>query len=215
MIGSADNSTATSPMTAAPASLGPSQVQARAWNLMDWPRSIWLFLALVAVFYAPTIADAAHVWLTNDSNGHGILIFPVAFGMLWLQKDALGQVRRRPSLWGVPLLACGLLLKMGADIMQLRYIAMWSLVPTLAGGVWLLGGQDLWRLVRYPIWFLLFAGPLPNRIMYPLTVWIQNVSTVGAADLMSILGYPLLRHGNLIQISRNRPGSGGSMQRLP
>ena len=119
--------------------------------------------------------------------------------MLWLQQDALRKAIRQPSAWGVPLLALGLLLKLGADVMQLRYIAIWSLVPTLAGGVWLLGGRDFWRLTRFPICFLLFAGSLPNSIIYPLTVWVQGVSTAGAANLMSFLGYPLIRHGNLIE----------------
>ena len=179
----------------------PAQAASRPLieRLMEWPSPAWLFLLLVAVCYANTLVAQAQIWFKSDSESHGIFIFPVAAGMLWLQQDALRTATRRPSAWGVPLLALGLLLKLGADVMQLRYIALWSLVLTLAGGVWLLAGRDFWRLTRFPICFLLFAGSLPNSIIYPLTVWVQGVSTVGAADLMSFLGYPLLRHGNLIE----------------
>ncbi len=182
----------------APAPAQPS-IRSLSERLMEWPRPAWLFLLLVALCYANTLVTQAQIWLKSDSESHGVFIFPVAAGMLWLQQDALRQSVRRPSAWGVPLLALGLLLKLGADVMQLRYIALWSLVPTLAGGVWLLGGRDFWRLTRFPICFLLFAGSVPNSIIYPLTVWVQGVSTAGAADLMSFLGYPLIRHGNLIE----------------
>ncbi len=161
---------------------------------------MYLFLAGVALVYAPIILDAAHQWLTNDSYAHGIFIFPVSIFLLWMGKDKIQAAPRRPEAWGLVLILVGLLGAMGSYLLQIKYIGMWSLIPTLAGGIFALHGRQLWRTVQFSVWFLLFAAPIPNSFLGPLTGQIQGYSSTGAAMIMSTLGYPVIQHANVLQV---------------
>ena len=117
-----------------------------------------------------------------------------------MRRDQIKAAERRPEAWGLALLAFGVGLGMTCFLLQVKYIGMYSLVPTLAGGILALHGRQLWRLVQFPVWFLLFAAPLPNVVLGHLTGTIQGFSTLGASEGMGLLGCPVLRHGNVIQV---------------
>ena len=163
-----------------------------------WPAL--LFAVGVLALYAPTLIDAAQQWMTNDNYSHGVFIFPLCAFLLWLRRDDLRRATIRPSAWGLPLLGAGVLLQSFSYLLQVNYVGMWSLALTLAGGVLMVFGPALLRLVRFPLMFSLLANPLPHSLLAGMTVWIQSASTVGAADLMSLLGFTLVRTGNVIQV---------------
>ncbi len=167
---------------------------------LAWPAAMWLFLAGVALVYAPIILDAAKQWIANDNYAHGFFIFPVSIGLLWIRRDRIMDAERRPEAWGLLLVAAGLLGAMGSYLLQIKYIGMWSLIPTLAGGIFALHGRALWRTVQFSVWFLLFAAPIPNSFLGPLTGQIQGISCTGAAMIMSTLGYPVIQHANVLEV---------------
>lgn len=165
-----------------------------------WPGAMWAFLAGVALVYAPIISNAAVQWMTNDSYAHGFFIFPVSLFLLWMQKEKIQAAPRRPEAWGLLLIAAGLAGAIGSDVLEIKYIGMWSLIPTLAGGIFALHGRQLWKVVQFPVWFLLFAAPIPNSFLGPVTGQIQWYSTTGAAFIMSTLGYPVIQQVNVLQV---------------
>jgi exosortase len=166
-----------------------------------WSR--WLplvFAAGVLALYAPTLAVAAHEWMINDNYAHGIFIFPLCAFLLWLRRDELRRVERRPSAWGLLPLTVGLIVQCLSYVLQIKYIGMWSLALTLTGGVLVVYGSAMLPLVRFVILFSLLAYPLPHSVLNGMTTRIQSASTEGATVLMSGLGYPLLKQGNVIQV---------------
>ncbi len=105
-----------------------------------------------------------------------------------------------PTAWGLLPLVAGLLVQSLSYILQMKYVGMWSLALTLTGGVLLLYGAGLLAIVRFTLAFSLLANPLPHSVLNAMTLWIQSASTTGAASLMSLLGFTLIRHGNVIQV---------------
>lgn len=167
---------------------------------LAWPAAMWLFLAGAALVYAPIVLDAAKQWIANDNYAHGFFIFPVSTGLLWMRRDRIAAAERRPEAWGVLLVIAGLLGAMGSYLLQIKYIGMWSLIPTLAGGIFALHGRNLWKTTQFSVWFLLFAAPIPNSFLGPLTGQIQGISCTGAALIMSTLGYPVIQHANVLEV---------------
>ncbi len=167
---------------------------------LAWPVLMWVFLAGVALVYAPIILDAAKQWISNDNYAHGFFIFPVSIGLLWMRRDRIRTAERRPEAWGLLLVIAGLLGAMGSYLLQIKYIGMWSLIPTLAGGIIALHGRNLWKVTQFSVWFLLFAAPIPNSFLGPLTGQIQGISCTGAAMIMSTLGYPVIQHANVLEV---------------
>ena len=171
---------------------------------LDWAALPWLsllFLLGIAVLYAPTLVETARLhWFASDDSAHGIFILPLSGFLLWVQRDRLARSGCKPAWWGLLLVAAGLLVQCGSYLLQLKYLGMWSLVITLAGAALVLRGWEFFRIASFPIGFLLFAAPVPHSLITSLTHLIQGVSVEGATALMSLLGYPLLRHTNVIEI---------------
>ena len=166
-----------------------------------WERWLPLVFAVgVLALYAPTLAKAVQEWEINDNYAHGFFIFPLCAFLLWLRRDDLRQVERRPSAWGFLPLVVGVVLQSLSYTLQLRYIGIWTLPLTLVGGVLVLYGPAMLPLVRFAILFSFLAYPLPHSLLNGMTVKIQSASTDGATGLMSALGYPLIKQGNVIQV---------------
>src|SRR5262249_31408657 len=66
--------------------------------------------ALVWAFWT-TLADLVQTWNTNPQYSHGFLVPLFAAYLLWARRDRL-PAAFQPSLWGVPLLALGLALRL-------------------------------------------------------------------------------------------------------
>ncbi|MGI4788514.1 MAG: exosortase/archaeosortase family protein [Janthinobacterium lividum] len=169
-------------------------------SLLTWPGAMWLFLVGVAVVYAPIILSAAGQWISNDNYAHGFFIFPISIFLLWMRKDQIQAAEHKPEILGLLLIPLGLIGAMASYLLQIKYIGMWSLIPTLTGGILVLHGRQLWKTVQFSVWFLLFAAPIPNSFLGPLTGGIQGLSTTGAEQIMATLGYPVLQHANVLQV---------------
>ncbi|HEV2471963.1 MAG TPA: exosortase/archaeosortase family protein, partial [Chthonomonadales bacterium] len=101
---------------------------------------------------------------------------------------------------GLVIMCCGLLVELVVHLLKLKYLGMWSFVAVVSGGVLALHGVEVWPIVRFPVLYMLAAGPLPSLIYGRPSGFIQRVSTFGAAETMQTLGYTLVRTGNYISI---------------
>ena len=176
-----------------------AQELAGGWEaLKKAPRGVLLLTAVLVALYAPVVAEAAKIWVTDDNQAHGVFIFPIALFLLWMLRREIRAARPEPAPIGVWLLGFGLLIQTAAWLLGIKWFPMLSLIPVIAGAVLALHGKNLWRVVAFPVCFLFFAAPLPDTIILPLSTQVQNQSTTGSVVLMSSLGYPLIQTGNRI-----------------
>jgi exosortase len=167
-----------------------------------WPRATQLFLIALCALYAPTLAESAHAWLHDEYQAHGVFIIPVSLFLLWLRREDLAQAKLRPAAWGLLLLALGLFVQMGSRLLQVQTqcFGIWSLVLALYGAILILHGPDLWQVVRFPVLFLMLAGGIPGKIILPLSLRLQMISSTGAVGLMKMIGLPVYQEGNVIGV---------------
>lgn len=167
-------------------------------SILAWPWPAKLFALALVTLYAPVVAEVSAVWLKDDSQAHGLFIFPVALFLIWALRHEIRLAPRSPSAWGLAPLAFGLLLETGSYLLRIKFLPMISLVPVLAGGILILHGRELWKVVRFVVLFLIFAAPMPDIVTRPTSMHVQGVSTTGAVTVMGALGYPLIQTGNRI-----------------
>jgi len=165
-----------------------------------WPLVLHLYALAFIALYAQILWETAQAWFTNDSYSHGVFIFPIVAWLLWIQRDRIRQAAVRPSAWGLAPLGLGLLLQVAGYCLNVKFLAMISLIPALAGSLLLLRGRETWERMRFAIYYLAFAAPWPTVLLNPPSNWIKSVSTTGSVLIMRTLGYPILQMGNIIEI---------------
>lgn len=156
--------------------------------------------ALFVILFLPVLRDILPMWLTDEQAGHCLFILPIAIGLLWLRRAELAAAPRDPKPIGLPIMMIGLMSETFAYLMRVHFLEVWSFVPILVGFVLLFYGPNVLQIAKFSILLVFLLMPLPTVIFKPLSLWIRAASTVGATWIVDILGYPVLRTGNIIQI---------------
>jgi exosortase len=158
-------------------------------------------LAALTWAYWTTLTRLAQAWSTNSSYSHGWLVPLFAGFLLWHRRGLLDAGRLRPSLFGLPLLALGLAMRLVGTYYFFAWLDPLSLLPVSAGIVLLVGG---WHGLRWA-WpasvFLFFMIPLPFSLSGQLALPLQHLATVCSTYLMQLLGLPALAEGNTILLN--------------
>ena len=167
-------------------------------------RKLWQSLALsfVIIFtYATVLVKLLHDWWNDENYSHGLLIPFIIGYILWTQRDKFARAQVRSSeLLGGAAVVLGLFgLWVGVAGAEL-YTQRLSLILLLAGMVVYFWGLALLKLLVVPFGLLFLAMPIPaiifNKIAFPLQLFASRC----AVWSMSMLGIPVLRQGNIIEL---------------
>lgn len=164
----------------------------------------WRAIALVSVIlftYAAVLVKLSSHWWSDENYSHGLLIPFVIGYILWLQRDKFATEPARPSvlLGGLAVALALFVLWTGVAGAEL-YMQRMSLVLLAAGTVLYFGGLRFLRLILVPLALLILAIPIPeivfNKIAFPLQLFASRC----AVWSMNVLGIPVLRQGNVIEL---------------
>lgn len=148
-------------------------------------------LALLGVLFYDVFAGIVSTWARSETYAHGFLIPPLVLWLLWRRRDALHATTLRPDWRALALLALlgfvWLLGSLAAVVIAQQY-AVVAMVPAL---IWLLGGRDLVRAWRFPLFFLLLAVPVGAFLVPPL----MHFTADSAVNLLRLTGIPVYREG--------------------
>jgi exosortase A len=168
------------------------------------PRSGWLLpgvltlgilLILAAVFW-PTLYSMIEIWDRSETFTHGYLIFPISAWLIWRQRDVLAQVKPRPDLRGLILLAAAGAGWLLADAGSVNVIAQYALIVMLIAAVWTLLGWAFVRAAFFPLMFLFFAVPVGEFLIQPL----MGVTADFTVAMLQATGIPVYREGTFFSI---------------
>lgn len=167
-------------------------------------RHYWRAFAIafaILFTYAAVLVKLSRDWWVDENYSHGLLVpFIIGF-ILWLQRDKFAAEPARPSvlLGGLAVAFSLFALWTGVAGAEL-YTQRMSLVLLLAGTVVYFFGLGFLRLMLVPLGLLILAIPIPaiifNKIAFPLQLFASRC----AVWSMSMLGIPVLRQGNVIEL---------------
>jgi len=170
--------------------------------LFVWFAVAVLVACLLGGYWEPTIKNLWRIWMRSDEFSSGLLVPFLAGYVLWSRRKGLAGIRIQPCILG------GLALFMLAQGMRLA--GLWlmyssaeriSLVLTvIAIVVLLLGWRLAWRIWAVLL-YLFFMLPLPNRVQLWITQPLQQVATKSAVFGLEMLGYDVIREGNVINLN--------------
>jgi exosortase len=160
-------------------------------------------LGLTLLFsYWTTLGDMAERWWRDPQYSHGFLVPGFAALILWFRRSKLAGVVPQTSWWGLVFLAAGLALRLAGGAMDVYSVDSFSLLPTLAGLVLLLGGRKVFAWAWPAIAFLAFMLPMPFSLETALGRPLRHVATVSSTYVLQTIGFPALAEGNVIHIDQ-------------
>lgn len=163
-------------------------------------RPVLLLSLLLTLLYHGIAVKLVSDWYNLPDFSHGFLIPFFAAFLLWDKRRELRSTPIAPSWAGVTLVALGLfellLGLLGADL----FLQRTSFVLLVAGLIWTLLGKAMLGRVKFVLFVLLLAIPLPTILFNQITFPLQLLASRFASDLLPLAGVPVLRDGNIIQL---------------
>ena len=157
----------------------------------------------ILIAYVPTVSDLIDGPWQTEQEGHGPLIIAASLWLVVAVARALKDDREAgpAPVLGWAILLVGLVLMFLARIQQGVLAAEFvSLILVITGSVFITGGWPLFRVLAFPIGFLVFAIPMPDWLIdgatVPLKVFISDI----VARVLYALGFPVAQNGVMIMI---------------
>jgi len=167
-------------------------------------KKLWQGIAIgfaIAFAYATVMAKLVRDWWNDENYSHGLLI-PLIIGyILWTQREKLARVPVNSSLgWGAAAILLAVFALWSGVAGAELYTQRLSLILLLAGIAVYFWGFRLLQMLFVPLALLFLAMPIPaiifNKIAFPLQLFASRC----AVWSMSMLGIPVLRQGNIIEL---------------
>jgi len=156
--------------------------------------------ALLGWLYLPILSRLASQWWHDPDFSHGFLVPLFSLFVLWRRRSQLSALRQAPSWWGVPVLLLALAMLVVGVLGAELFFSRISLLVLIAGLVIFFLGWQQFRAVLFPLCFLVLMVPIPSILFNQITLPLQMLASKAAASILALLGIPVLREGNIIQL---------------
>lgn len=171
--------------------------QQRAASTIDRRQVALLAASLVLFigFFGPSFAFLVDRWSSSDEFSHGFLVPLVSLFLLWRKREVIRQTPVQVCLWGLPVLALGLLMQVASEWASVSFLKALAIPVAIGGLAWYLVGTHVMRVVLFPYLFLYFAVPWPDFAIEALSVPLQHFSAAASTMLLGLVGVPIERDG--------------------
>jgi len=164
-----------------------------------------ILVAALVLMFAPVFVKLAQTVWNTDEQGHGPIIIGVVLWLLWRRKDELraaAEQAERGGVWAWLLLAFALFGYFVGRVQNIVLFEMGSLLPLLTAVIALCYGWRVVAVAAFPIFFLIFAVPLPGPVVDMLTQPLKQGVSYVAEQILYRAGYPISRNGVILMIGQ-------------
>ncbi|CAN5881133.1 exosortase [soil metagenome] len=156
--------------------------------------------AAIALMYASVLTSLVRQWSSDDNYSHGFFVLPLAAYFAWERRRALAGAVRHPNPIGLVMILGSLLVWVAGLLGAELFLTRISLIGVIAGTVLFVWGWAHYRILQFPILFLLLMVPLPAIVFNQLAFPLQLVASQAGEVVIAAAGIPVLRDGNILQL---------------
>jgi exosortase len=166
--------------------------------------NLWWQAAVLALLigwlYWSILFHLAKQW-SNDANfSHGFFVPAFSLFVLWQNRTRIASEPREPASWGLLIIVFALAVLVIGVLGAELFLSRISLLLLIAGLVIFFRGWPMFRAVLFPWAFLILMIPIPAIVFTQITFPLQMLTSKVAAMLLPLLGVPVLREGNIINL---------------
>ncbi len=149
---------------------------------------IGIISALIALIYRQEIGRMFFIWTHNGDWSHGLLVPVYSLYFLHSRRSRLVGVAPAGSSAGFLVIGLAIMLYLVSVFPPyIGYGRSLSLPVMIAGVVLTIGGWRVFAVAWFPIVFLLFAIPLPEQVMFRVTLPMRQIASRAAAMVLQFL----------------------------
>ena len=166
----------------------------------------WLWLVaglvvLVAFLYSGIFALLLRDWWSDPNFSHGFFVPAFSILVIWQRRKVLASIPVEPAWSGLAIIVLALLVYLLGVIGAELFLSRSSFILLLAGLVIYFLGWGYFRALLFPWAFLFLMVPLPTLVLSEVTFPLQFLASNLASSLLALVGVPVLREGNIIQLA--------------
>jgi exosortase len=159
-----------------------------------------LLIVLLAWLYGSILFHLVKQWANDPNFSHGFFVPAFSLFVLWQDRERLARQPRKPSAWGLPIVIFALAMLVVGVLGAELFLSRTSLLLLIAGLVIFFSGWPFFRAMLFPWAFLFLMIPIPAIVFSQITFPLQMLASKMAALLLPLLGVPVLREGNVINL---------------
>jgi len=169
-------------------------------NILRWGATGFLLMVFIWSYWS-NIKDLWNIWQRSDEYSSGLLVPFLAVYVLWLRREQIASCSIKPSLWGLLIFLAAQAINLFGLFFMYSSMERLSVVVSIVALVLLLFGCELFRKVLTTLLFLCLMLPLPRSIHSTIVLPLQVWSTSSAVFCLEMMGYDVVRQGNIIDIN--------------
>ncbi|HIJ54309.1 MAG TPA: exosortase, partial [Planctomycetes bacterium] len=179
----------------------PDWVQSHKTKIVPWLAAGLLLIAFLWS-YRTGLVNLWNTWQRSDEYSSGLLVPFLAVYILWSRRYELAQCRIRPSVWGLFAFVAAQAVRLFGLFFMYSSAENLSIALSIAALVLLLFGWQFLRKVSTVLLFLCLMLPWPTRIQAAVALPLQSWATSSAVFCLEVMGYEVIREGNIIHIGQ-------------
>ena len=167
------------------------------------PRDVLYFCiysVLIVGLYYSTLSFLFYQLKIWEDYNYGYLIPFIVLYLIWEKRDQLQSTSAKFSYAGLLFSVLGLGLfwfgELGGELFM-QYLSLWMVI---SGLIWIHLGWTKFKIILFPVAFLLAMFPLPRFVTAKLTLKLKLISSKLGVMVLQAFGYTAYREGNIIDL---------------
>ena len=153
--------------------------------------------------YSPLLLRLMQQWWQDPNYTHGFFVPVFSLFLIWENREKLAALRVKPSWWGLVILVFALMALILGTISSGFFLSRVSLLLLICGAVVFLAGWKHLAAISFPLAFLILMIP-SSTLVYQITFPLQILASKSATFLLTGIGVPAVREGNIILLPTAR-----------
>ncbi|KAA3636959.1 MAG: exosortase [Calditrichaeota bacterium] len=159
----------------------------------------YILVVMFSILNIRVITDLVADWIRDDNYSHGFFMIPISAYLFYRKKEELKFPAEKSKI-GILLLCGGLLLLVLGTAASEFFATRVGFVTVLTGITLTYVGNENFKKVWFPFFFLLFMIPIPSIIYYAATIPMQLFATKVTYVMLKTIGVPIMRNGNILML---------------
>jgi exosortase A len=160
-----------------------------------------IIIACLALLYFRVAQGLVSDWIHMPDFSHGFLIPIVSFYFVYERRKQLSVLSPSTAWGGFGFIVFGIILLLLGNLATEYFTMRFSMLVVLGGIILFLLGKEFYKSLLFPLVFLIFMIPIPSVLMDRITFPMQLFASRVAASSLYLIGIPVLREGNIIQLA--------------